>query len=184
MTTVPARRHAWRLQLNRGSEASGSFLEHGEIQLFPNCTKTAIILACVTLQSQPYTSSDFIITCQGRMINSACQRMSPMHAETPDVEKLRAAMHGSGSMAGGTFSSLQFGRGRHREVSTSDVTAASKDSFDSRGAASGFGSPAYVLCLKCCRKRFHSAEHCTLFVAHFVERPNQRQRLLSQFPCC
>lgn len=65
--------------------------------------------------------------------------------ETPDVEKLRAAMHGSGSLAGGTLSSLQFGRRRNPGMSASDGTAASKDSFDSRGAAAGgYASPPCV----------------------------------------
>ena len=65
------------------------------------------------------------------------------------MEKLRVAMHGSGSLAGGTFSSLQFGRRGRRDASTSDGTAASKDSFDSRGAPSGFGSPPYAPRLRC-----------------------------------
>lgn len=67
-----------------------------------------------------------------------------MHAETPDMEKLRAAMNGSGSLAGGTFSSLQFGRRGRRDMSASDGTAASKDSYDSRGAGPGFASPPYA----------------------------------------
>lgn len=67
-------------------------------------------------------------------------------------------MHGSGSLAGGTFSSLQFGRRGRRDVSTSDGTAASKDSFDSRGAPLGFGSPPYaprLLCVCMCTWLMH-----------------------------